>query len=127
MVKSDTQHYNVALLIVCLMMMSGFNLAQNKAWGEEKVEQKVAQQSSEKLRYKIIGDQEAPAVRYFVPWKSPQQDEMLPITTPAMKPLQVLDPHELRREIDYHSERQAIEHQQKQTASENNTTNNDKQ
>ncbi len=127
MVKSDAQHYNVALFIVCLTMMAGFNLATNKAWGEEKVEQKVEQQSSEKLRYKIIGDQEAPAVRYFVPWKSPQQDDMLPITTPAMKPLQVLDPDELRREIDYHSGRQTIEHQQKQKAVENTTTNNNKQ
>ena len=58
---------------------------------------------SDSLRFKIIGDQEAPAVRYFVPWKTPEQDEMLPVPTPDLQALDILDPHELRREIDYYS------------------------
>ena len=59
--------------------------------------------TSDALRFKIIGDQEAPAVRYFVPWKSPEKDEMLPVPTPHLEPLNILDPYELRREIDYYS------------------------
>ena len=68
------------------------------AYSEEK-----DQSISSSLRFKIIGDQEAPAVRYFVPWKSPERDEMLPVPIPDLQPLNILDPHELRREIDYYS------------------------
>lgn len=88
-----------------LIFIAALSLATSKAaWGEE-----ADKKTSEPLRFKIIGDQEAPAVRYFVPWKTPVQDEMLPIATPKAKPLQVLDPNELRREIDYYSERQTLE------------------
>lgn len=84
------------------LTVSLFFAASNSTFSEEKPKQK----ESEGLRFKIIGDQEAPAVRYFVPWKTPSDTEMLLIPTPEMKALEALDPRELQREIDYYSRQQ---------------------
>jgi len=96
--RSPNNNHFIMLFFCAIVFFTLFPISIKSAFSEEK-----NSAITESLRFKIIGDQEAPAVRYFVPWKSPEQDEMLAIPTPDLQPLNILDPHELRREIDYYS------------------------
>ncbi|PCJ22222.1 MAG: hypothetical protein COB04_00235 [Gammaproteobacteria bacterium] len=97
--SNHARHFIFGLIIINL------GLSQ-PSWAEETSSKKrtVNQEQS----FSIIGNKESPTILNIVPWKSPQNPNMINIDIPAIDELKPVFRKSLRREIHYFYQRQPV-------------------